>query len=66
MGKFKVGDKVRVHTAKGWANGTVVGCYKFGIVYLVEVPDGYGWDITFDELDRYKKSFGAILKVGKK
>lgn len=66
MGKFKVGDKVRVYTAKGWANGTVVGCYKFDTGYLVEVPDGYGWDITFDELDRYKKSCGAILKVGKK
>lgn len=66
MGKFKVGDKVMVYTAKGWVNGTVVGCYKFDTGYLVEVPDGYGWDIVFDDVDRYKKLCGAILKVGKK
>lgn len=64
MGKFKVGDRVRVCVSHGWTNGTVVGCYKApNDGYVVEVPNGYGWYITRDEVDAYAAACGAILKV---
>jgi len=66
MGKFKVGDRVRVCASHGWTNGTVVAYYKdTPNCSIIKVPDGQGWAIGKSEVAHYKKACGAILETGR-
>ena len=66
MGKFKVGDRVRVCASHGWTNGSVVAYYKdTPNCSIIKVPDGQGWAIGKSEVAYYKKACGAILETGR-